>query len=138
MTTRFTIQSPYGNHLAVCVQPINPADGRPSGTPRHLEDGDKAELYVHNTAGFVVTEVPRATRTVPPQSFGQRAVGLSFNPSGDANVASCKDEFAATIDRMNNLRIGTTDPEVKRMASLAITAAQEAQMWAVKALTWRG
>ena len=71
------------------------------------------------------------------QTFGQKAVGLSFNPSGDDAVASCKQEFATTIDRMNELRATTDNPEVKRMASVAITEAQTAQMWAVKALTWR-
>lgn len=39
---------------------------------------------------------------------------------------------------MNYLRQLTEDPEVKRMASVAITEAQTAQMWAVKAITWRG
>ena len=72
------------------------------------------------------------------QSFGEKAVGLSFNPSGDDAVAACKREFAAVIDRMSLLRSTTADPEVKRMASVAITEAQTAQMWAVKALTWRG
>ena len=38
---------------------------------------------------------------------------------------------------MDELRQTTADPEVKRMASLAITDAQTAQMWAVKALTWK-
>lgn len=71
-------------------------------------------------------------------TFGERAVGLTFNPSGDDAVAKCKAEFAAVIDRMNDLRIATDNPEVKRMASVAITEAQTAQMWAVKALTWRG
>ena len=71
------------------------------------------------------------------QSYGERAVGLSFNPSNDDAVAACKAEFAKTIDRMNNLRNSTEDAEVKRMASIAITEAQTAQMWAVKAITWK-
>lgn len=71
-------------------------------------------------------------------TFGEKAVGLTFNPSGDGAVAQCKSEFAATIDRMNDLRNSTTHAEVKRMASVAITEAQTAQMWAVKAITWRG
>jgi hypothetical protein len=70
-------------------------------------------------------------------SYGERAVGLTFNPSNDDAVAKCKAEFAAVIDRMNDLRNATDDPEVKRMASVAITEAQTAQMWAVKAITWR-
>lgn len=72
------------------------------------------------------------------QTFGEKAVGLSFNPSGDDAVHNCKTEFAAVIDRMNFLRMSSENPEVKRMASLAITEAQTAQMWAVKAITWRG
>lgn len=77
-------------------------------------------------------------RTVPTQTFGEKAVGLSFNPSGDDAVANCKKEFAANIDRLNDLRnVPHQSAEIKRMASIAITEAQTAQMWAVKALTWR-
>lgn len=71
------------------------------------------------------------------QTFGQKAVGLSFNPGGDDAVAQCKAEFARVIDRMHDLRTASNDPEVQRMASVAITEAQTAQMWAVKAITWR-
>jgi hypothetical protein len=71
-------------------------------------------------------------------TFGEKAVGLTFNPSGDDAVAQCKAEFARVIDRMNALRTASDNPEVKRMASVAITEAQTAQMWAVKAITWRG
>jgi hypothetical protein len=72
------------------------------------------------------------------QTFGEQAVGMSFNPSGDDAVAKCKAQYAAVIDTMNDLRSTTQNNEVKRMASIAITEAQTAQMWAVKALTWRG
>ena len=71
------------------------------------------------------------------QTFGQKAVGLSFNPSGDDAVAQCKQRFADAIDQMNDLRTSSSSPEVKRMASVAITELQTAQMWAVKALTWK-
>ena len=71
-------------------------------------------------------------------SFGEKAVGLTFNPSGDDAVAQCKQEFANTIDRMHALRFASDNPEVRRMATIAITEAQTAQMWAVKAITWRG
>lgn len=71
-------------------------------------------------------------------TFGQKAVGLSFNPSGDPAVNECKQMFADCIDQMNILRGNNQDPEIKRMASEAITCAQTAQMWAVKALTWQG
>jgi hypothetical protein len=70
-------------------------------------------------------------------TYGEKAVGLTFNPSNDDAVANCKREFAAVIDRMNILRMTSSDQEVKRMASVAITEAQTAQMWAVKAITWK-
>ena len=69
-------------------------------------------------------------------SFGEKAVGLNFNPGQSHEVHKCKKEFADVIDRMNYLREQSQDPEVKRMASIAITEAQTAQMWAVKAITW--
>lgn len=71
------------------------------------------------------------------QSFGQKAVGLSFNPSGDDAVTQSKQGFANEIDRMNDLRNSTNSSEVRRLASVAITELQTAQMWAVKALTWK-
>lgn len=70
-------------------------------------------------------------------TFGEKAVGLTFNPSNADAVAQCKAEFARVIDRMNDLRNSTDNAEIKRMASVAITEAQTAQMWAVKAITWR-
>ena len=71
------------------------------------------------------------------QTFGQKAVGLAFNPSGDDAVAKCKQVFADAIDQLHALRIASESNEVKRMASVAITEAQTAQMWAVKAITWK-
>jgi hypothetical protein len=73
-------------------------------------------------------------------SFGGKAVGLTFNPAGDSavghNVHELKLQIATFIDFCNNMRLGDVDPEVKRMLSVAITEAQTAQMWAVKAATW--
>lgn len=70
-------------------------------------------------------------------TFGQKAVGLTFNPSGDDAVGKAKQKFADAIDQLNDLRTTTTSGEVKRMCSVAITDAQSAQMWAVKAITWK-
>ena len=69
-------------------------------------------------------------------SFGEKAVGLTFNPGGNEQVTSIKRKFADVIDDLNTLRSESTDSEVKRLASVAITEAQTAQMWAVKAVTW--
>lgn len=70
-------------------------------------------------------------------TFGEKAVGLTFNPSGREDVDACKRGFAAEIDRLDTLRhLPETSPEKKRLASIAITELQGAQMWAVKAITW--
>jgi hypothetical protein len=71
-------------------------------------------------------------------TYGEKAVGLAFNPSADNAVDVAKRTCAALIDQMNNLRTTSHDAEVKRMASVAITEIQTAQMWAVKAITWKG
>jgi hypothetical protein len=70
-------------------------------------------------------------------SFGGKAVGLTFNPSNDPNVQKLKESYADIIDHLNNTRNLTADPEIKRLCSVAITEAQGAQMWAVKAVTWK-
>jgi len=36
-------------------------------------------------------------------TFGEEAVGLTFNPSGDMAVHKCKAGFAALIDQMDEL-----------------------------------
>lgn len=70
-------------------------------------------------------------------TFGEKAVGLSFNPSGDKDVEYVKTICAEFIDFCDHMRISTlTDSEQKRMLSIAITECQTAQMWAVKAITW--
>ena len=71
-----------------------------------------------------------------PLSYGQRACGVSFNPGGTPAVAAIKEQFAALVDTLHAGREAATDPEVKRMFSVAVTEVQTAQMWAVKAITW--
>jgi len=70
-------------------------------------------------------------------TYGEKAVGLSFNPGGHPTVNEIKKDFATAIDHINFIRESSSDPEVKRMCSIAITEAQTAQMWAVKAATWQ-
>lgn len=69
-------------------------------------------------------------------TFGERACGVSFNPGGHEAVNAIKRQFADLVDDLNNRRTAATDGDVKRMLSIAITDAQTAQMWAVKAVTW--
>lgn len=68
-------------------------------------------------------------------TYGEKAVGLSFNPGGHKEVTEIKELYAQIIDKMDILRQERS--EQSRLASVAITEAQTAQMWAVKALTWK-
>jgi hypothetical protein len=68
-------------------------------------------------------------------SYGERAVGLSFNPSGNEGVERIKRLYAEIIDFCNDARTHALG-EQARLFSVAITEAQAAQMWAVKAITW--
>lgn len=87
-------------------------------------------------------------------TYGEKAVGLTFNPSGDMRVTELKTLYAKIIDICDDLRRilcesggATGDPDIdravtskiaeqKRLLSIAITEAQGAQMWAVKAITF--
>ena len=70
-------------------------------------------------------------------TYGERAVGLSFNPSGSDTVTALNTDFAGIIDLLDQARNHpSTSAEQKRLCSIAITEAQGAQMWAVKAATW--
>jgi hypothetical protein len=70
------------------------------------------------------------------RTYGGKAVGVDFNPSGDPAVARLKGLFAEVIDVLDGIRGGERS-ERARLASVAITEAQGAQMWAVKAATWK-
>lgn len=74
-------------------------------------------------------------------TYGEKAVGLSFNPSGMSDVDKLKKLYADIIDHMDDFRKGYItrgdNPEMVRLCSIAITEAQTAQMWAVKAVTFR-
>lgn len=70
-------------------------------------------------------------------SYGERAVGLTFNPSGDEKVQKVKELYAQIIDMCNEMRTEAGQGEKGRLFSVAITETQAAQMWAVKAITWK-
>lgn len=79
--------------------------------------------------------------TMRGPTFGEKAVGINFNPGGDEQVNKVKKLYAEIIDLMNDLKNkGESDTDNAgraRLASIAITEAQGAQMWAVKAITWK-
>lgn len=72
-------------------------------------------------------------------TYGEKAVGLPFNPSGDAKVQEVKELYSKIIDLCNDMRPAYDGKpnEVSRMLAIAITEAQTAQMWAVKAITYK-
>lgn len=70
-------------------------------------------------------------------TFGEKAVGLTPNSGGNDKVTAIKVQAAYFIDILNQYREETTNGEVKRQLSVAITEAQTSQMWAVKAVTWQ-
>lgn len=70
------------------------------------------------------------------QTFWEKAVGLSFNPSNDSKVDRIKSLYAEIIDLLNEVRWEQRN-EQGRLASVAITEAQGSQMRAVKAITWK-
>lgn len=82
----------------------------------------------------------------PMRTYGQKAAGVSFNPGGLKEVNELKQMYSEIIDYLNSTRailkvkpIGEQDIEDGeriRLLSVAITEAQTAQMWAVKAVTW--
>lgn len=76
------------------------------------------------------------TGTERELTYGEQAVGLSFNPSSDEKVTKLKQLYAEVIDILNDDR-GENRDERARLSSVAITEAQTAQMWAVKAITYK-
>lgn len=84
---------------------------------------------------FNVTSDQSASTT--DLTFGQKAVGITFNPGGKPEVNAIKQLAAEYIDYLNLQREQATSSEVKRQLSIAITEAQTSQMWAVKAVTWQ-
>lgn len=80
----------------------------------------------------------------PELTYGGKAVGLTFNPGGNAQVDDIKKQAANLIDEIagpsgeNLLSVNpAVDGEKIAMRKLAIRSVQEGQMWAVKAVTWQ-
>lgn len=58
------------------------------------------------------------------KSAGEKLVGIDFNPGNITDIAECKQRFAQAINQV----IAHKDDAFKRII--------DAQMWAVKAITW--
>lgn len=69
-------------------------------------------------------------------TFGQKAVGLTFNPANDPTVHKLKELYAQVIDTLKELETPERNGKNRHIA-VAITEAEGAQMRAVKAATWQ-
>ena len=75
-------------------------------------------------------------------SFGEKLAGTTFNPSNDSDVDKVKQAAAKFMDAMNDARQNSTVAAGAQMTynsiwDAAIIASLEAQMLAVKAITWK-
>lgn len=72
-------------------------------------------------------------------TYGEKAVGLTFNPSNDPKVQEIKELYAKIIDLLRTVNNGP-EPISEQHHSLFEIAKMEAmgaQMWAVKAITYQ-
>jgi hypothetical protein len=83
------------------------------------------------------SQLSSATGFTRPPTYGEKAVGLTFNPSNDTNVQKVKELYAQIIDLLLTYCPDEKTGEKVRAEKIAITEAQTAQMWAVKAITWK-
>lgn len=72
----------------------------------------------------------------PTLTFGEKACGVSFNPSNDPVVDEIKKKSAELVDLIHGLRSGVTG-EAARYYSKAISHIEDGQMNAVKGRTWQ-
>lgn len=127
MTTKVTVDAHAG--WPVRVTSIM-AGGQ---TVREVVANTVEDFFVHSGCDFRIHEIQPDEQP----TFGQKAVGASFNPSALPQVDRIKALYAEVIDVCNTERAAATSPDAKRHWSIAITDAEAAQMRAVKAATWK-
>lgn len=74
-------------------------------------------------------------------TYGEKMVGLTFNPSGNPDVQLVKEQYAAIIDSLKARYVSMDhatehSPHQVKFLEGAIDRAIDAQMWAVKAITY--
>lgn len=79
--------------------------------------------------------------TTRPMTFGERSVGLTLNPSGDERVTHIKKMYATIIDNLAGANGENLEGQVYSLRldllGSAVENAITAQMWAVKAITFK-
>lgn len=116
---------------------------KPKPAPEPEPEPEEPDPDVNDAAEAKHAPNYKPGETKPPPgannlTFGEKAVGLTFNPSADPIVDELKRGYAKIIDlchmKRGQLMAGS---DAHRLWSIAITEAQAAQMWAVKAATWK-
>lgn len=80
---------------------------------------------------------PESNEAQRALTYGEQAVGITFNPANDPTVQKLKQLYAEIIDVCDVVRKEVGPGEKGRLLSVAITEAQTAQMWAVKGVTYK-
>lgn len=81
-----------------------------------------------------------AAPTTPDLTYGQKAVGIAFNPSeGETHdaVHEAKAACAKLIDTVENTRTPNDSRFANTLKTGAVMALVHAQMMVVKVLTWK-
>ena len=116
--------------------------------PLHVSEGDfiikgvKGEFYPCKPDIFEKTYdvVENAER---PQTFGEKAVGITFNPSGSDEVYEAKMLAAKQIDLLEKVHIKLTNDSANTswvrnvLRTQAFNLIIQAQMALVKYITWK-
>ena len=71
-------------------------------------------------------------------SYGERQVGLTFNPSGNPQVLEVKKLYASVIDALIQFSDSSPTGSLEKTVEFqqAVIQAKTACMWAVKAITY--
>lgn len=69
------------------------------------------------------------------KTTGEKRVRVNFNPSDNGQVHIIKQKSAELINLCDEMTVGAERGEKARLTALAMTAYEEAAMWAVKAAT---
>ncbi|CDG20674.1 conserved protein of unknown function [Xenorhabdus poinarii G6] len=70
-------------------------------------------------------------------TLGQKLVGISFNPGGNILVDAVKQKSAELIDLVHDSMDSATTDESLMIHNEALRRIMDAQMWAVKSITWK-
>ena len=108
---------------------------------------EQQEVVMKNYADVLLYRINRfegkMEHTVIPLTYGQKMVGLFFNPSGDDKVTKAKQLMAEAIDLVEEAHAERTDNgnifcsrEIATFRTNAVIETVTAKMAIVKYLTW--